>query len=247
MLPGEEITTNRHLSPKNVHVSVAVASSEKKPTRILIAAHHAIYRDGLRALLQKESCFQVVGDAPDGEAAVLLATDMRPDVMLLDMLISKRNGIDVLQEVRRAELPVRVLALTADTGKNDALQALNFGARGVILNSSPGAMLFEAIRKVMAGEYWISPESVASLVERLKSPSPRKNIQNSRFGLTPRELEIVIAVVSGYSNPEIAEKLALSVQTVKHHLTHVFDKVGVYNRVELALFAVNHRLVENDV
>jgi len=245
MLSGEEFTTNHHLSSNNIHVSVSVASDEKKPIRILIAAHHAIYRDGLRALLQRESGFQVVGDAPDGEAAVLLAAEMRPDVMLLDMLISKRNGIDVLQQLRRVDLPVRVLALTADIGRNDALQALNFGARGVILNSSPSATLFEAIRKVKAGEYWISPESVATLVERLKSPPRRTNIQNAKFGLTPRELEVIIAVVSGYSNPEIAEKLSLSEQTVKHHLTHVFDKLGVYNRVELALFAVNHRLVEN--
>jgi DNA-binding NarL/FixJ family response regulator len=243
MLIGEEPPNGHTLALTDVHFPVT--PHDKRPINILIAVSHAIFRDGLRALLQMEHGFHVVGEAPDGEAAVRLATQIKPDILLLDMMIPKRNGLDVLRQLRRLDLPVRVLALAGDAGKDMSMQALNLGARGVILNTSQSATLYEAIRKVMAGEYWVSPENVASLVERLKNTTQRASAPNPRFGLTPRELEIVVAVVSGYSNPEIAEKLALSEQTVKHHLTHVFDKLGVYSRVELALFAVNHNLVDN--
>lgn len=243
MLTSEELPNGHSFVSSDV--SFRVSPDEKQPIKILIAVSRAMFRDGLRALFQMESGFHVVGEASDGESAVRMAAEIKPDILLLDMVIPKRNGLDVLRQLQRLSLPVRVIALTADVGKDASVQALNFGARGIILNSSAGTTLFEAIRKVMAGEYWISPESVANLVERLKTTPPRSAAPNPRFGLTPRELEIVVAVVSGYSNPEIAEKLALSEQTVKHHLTHVFDKLGVYSRVELALFAVNHNLVDN--
>jgi len=243
MLVGEETPSSHSMNSSEMPFSVS--PDVKQPVTILIAVSHAIFRDGIRALIQKEPGLEVVGEAPDGELAVQLAGQMQPDILLLDMAIPKRNGMDVLRQLRRADLPVRVLALTSDAGKDATMQALNLGARGVILNTSSSATLFEAIRKVMAGEYWISAESVAGLVERLKNSSQRTSNPHPKFGLTPRELEIIVSVVSGYSNPEIAEKLALSEQTVKHHLTHVFDKLGVYSRVELALFAVNHNLVEN--
>jgi len=243
MLIGEEFPSGH--SFVSTEVPFPVSPDEKKPINILIAVSHAIFRDGLRALLQMESGFHVIGDASDCESAVHLVAQTKPDILLLDMMLPKKNGLDVLRQLRRHDLSVPVLALTGDVGKEVSMQALNLGARGVILNSAPSKTLYEAIRKVIAGEYWISPESVASLVERLKTSTQRPQTPNPRFGLTPRELEIVVAVVSGYSNPEIAEKLALSEQTVKHHLTHVFDKLGVFSRVELALFAVNHNLVEN--
>ncbi len=243
-MPIGEKSPNGH-SVDATNFQIPVSPDEKKPITILIAVSHAIFRDGLRVLLQMETDFDVIGEASDGEEAVHLAARIQPDILLLDMMMPKRNGLDVLRQLRRANLSARVLILTADVGKDISVQALNLGARGVILNTSTSAILFRAIRKVMDGEYWISRESVAGLVERLKTSTQRAGVPSLKFGLTPRELEIVVAVVSGYSNPEIAEKLALSEQTVKHHLTHVFDKLGVYSRVELALFAVNHNLVEN--
>ena len=215
----------------------------KKTIRILIADGHTIFRDGLRALLRKARTFSIVGEAADGEAAVNLAQRLKPDVVLLDLKLPKISGIEVLRRLAEAGCPARVLVFSSDIASNETIEALNLGARGIVLAGSPSPMLFEGIRRVVANEYWVSPDTVASLVQRLRRPQPHfPPIQTTTFGLTSRELEIVVEVVAGSSNPEIAKKLCLSEQTVKHHLTHVFDKLGVYNRVELAMFATNHNL-----
>jgi len=220
-------------------------SGERKHSiRILIADGNSISRDGLRALLQQQRGYSVVGEAADTGAAVALVREFKPDVLLLDMAIPQLGGIEVLRQLATAALAVRVVALTTDIGTKESVQALSLGAHGMLLKSSPSTMLFEGIRRVMGGGYWVSPDSIASLVERLQRKSPRVAAKNTKFGLTGRELEVIGEVVSGCSNPEIANKLTLSEQTVKHHLTHVFDKLGVYSRVELALFAVNHKLCD---
>ena len=214
--------------------------------RILIADDHPIFRDSLRALLELERGFQVVGEAPDGESTIHQVRRLQPDVLLLDIAMPRMSGLDVLRELSGQSLPVRALVLTAAIGKTDTLRALQLGARGVVLKSFSSAMLFEGIRRVMLGEYWIGQESVASLIDALGDLSRTVPTPRNSFGLTPREHEIILAVVSGYSNPEIAERFSLSEQTVKHHLTHIFDKLGVFSRLELALFAVNHHLAESN-
>jgi two-component system, NarL family, nitrate/nitrite response regulator NarL len=216
----------------------------KKNIRIMIADTQPIFRDGFRALLETERDFRVVAQAPSGEAVLGLVQQCEPDILILDMTAPKLMGTEVLRQLSGMGLPVRVLVLTTEIGANETVQALNLGARGVVLKNSTSAMLFECIRHVMAGEYWVPPDSIASLVERLRHSPPRPTPRSTQFGLTGRELEIILEVVSGASNPEIARKLSISEQTVKHHLTHIFDKLGVYTRVELALFAVNHKLGE---
>ena len=231
-------TLNSHESPGS-H-----SRDGKKPIRIMIADSQPLFRDGFRALLETERDFRVVGQATSGETVLGLVQNCEPDILLLDMTVPKLMGSDVLRQLSMAGLPVRVLVLTSDIGSNETVQALNLGARGIVLKNSTSTMLFECIRRVMAGEYWVPPDSIASLVERLRHSPPRHTPRNTQFGLTGREMEIILEVVSGASNPEIARKLSISEQTVKHHLTHIFDKLGVYTRVELALFAVNHKLGE---
>ena len=215
--------------------------------RVLIADDHPIFRQGLRTILEAEDGFVVVAEAADGNEAVRLARDFQPDVLLLDLAMPGVSGMEALAELAAAPTPVRTIMLTAAIEKAEIVKALQLGAAGVVLKSSPTDLLFKSIRSVMAGQHWIGREAVTDLVQALRtaaSPSPAPvKASRRRFGLTARELEITGAVVAGFRNREIAEKLSLSEDTVKHHLSNIFDKVGASNRLELALFAVEHRLL----
>jgi DNA-binding NarL/FixJ family response regulator len=131
--------------------------------------------------------------------------------------------------------------------KEQIVRALELGARGVILKNSATNVLFEGIRSVMAGQYWVCQESVADLAQALLKfkPRPEGGERGQEFGLTPRETEVIALVVAGFANKDIADKFAISEQTVKHHVTNIFDKLGVLNRLELALFSIDHHLLEN--
>jgi two-component system nitrate/nitrite response regulator NarL len=220
--------------------------SSAEQVRIVIADDHRILRAGLRSLLQAEPGFSVVGEADDGEEAVRLARALQPDVLLLDLAMPRVSGMEALAELSNAPSPVRTIVLTAAIEKPEIVKALQLGAAGVVLKASAAELLFKSIRSVMAGQHWIGRESITDLVQALREqasapperPSPRK------FGLTARELEITGAVVAGFRNKEIAQKFSLSEDTVKHHLSNIFDKVGASNRLELALFAVHHRLLD---
>jgi two-component system nitrate/nitrite response regulator NarL len=212
-----------------------------KPVRILIADDHPILRDGLRKLLEAEPDFVVVGEACDGHQAVEQVTQLQPDVLLLDLLMPGPSCLEVLRAVRTGAPPTRPLLLTASIEPDEIVKALEAGACGVVLKNVASAMLMKAIRTVTAGEYWVARESVGSLVGtfRSRTAAPR----DRQFGLTRRELEIVTAVATGLTNKEIARRFTLSEETVKHHLTKIFSKLDVANRVELALFAISEQLV----
>jgi two-component system, NarL family, nitrate/nitrite response regulator NarL len=224
---------------------MAVVKSEKAaPIRVLIADDHSLVREGLRKLLQTEPGFEVAGEAADGEMLMEMIREARPDVLLLDLAMPRLSGMDVLRELANRNLSVRTLVVTASIDKSQVVQALKLGAYGVVLKESTSQRLFDSIRCVMAGQYWVGRESVSDLVKALRSVgNPADQAQRTPdFGLTRRELEIVRLVIAGYSNPDIADRCSISEQTVKHHVSNIFDKLGVSNRLELALFAVNHKL-----
>ncbi len=214
--------------------------------RILIADDHPIFRDGLRRLLETEPGLKVVGEAADGADAVKQARQLRPELLLLDLAMPRMPGLEALKELTSGggSGPLRVILLTAAAEKHQIVEALQLGARGVVLKDSATQLLMRAIRTVMAGEYWVGREPVSNLVQYLRTlvQSTAQEAKQKKFGLTPRELEIVSAVVAGYANKEIAEHFKISEDTVKHHLSNIFDKLGVSTRLELALFAVNQAL-----
>jgi two-component system nitrate/nitrite response regulator NarL len=214
--------------------------------RIVIADDHPIFRDGLRRLLETESDMKVIGEGSDGREAVKLATDLKPDILLLDLAMPHHTGLDAIRDMstNTGAGAVRIILLTAAAEKKQIVEALQLGARGIVLKDSATQLLLKAIHAVMSGEYWVGRESVSNLVQYLRTlmQSSSEESKQKKFGLTPRELEIVSAVVAGYANKEIAEYFKISEDTVKHHLSNIFDKLGVSTRLELALFAVNQGL-----
>jgi DNA-binding NarL/FixJ family response regulator len=213
--------------------------------RIVIADDHPIFRDGLRRLLEAEPGLKVIGEASDGNDAVKLARQLKPDVMLLDLAMPRQPGLEALRDLSTGGANgVKVILLTAAAEKHQIVEALQLGARGVVLKDSATQLLLKSIHTVMAGEYWVGREAVSNLVQylRMQMQASNEESRQKKFGLTPRELEIVSAVVAGYSNREIAEYFKISEDTVKHHLSNIFDKLGVSTRLELALFAVNQGL-----
>jgi two-component system nitrate/nitrite response regulator NarL len=210
--------------------------------RILIADDHPIFRDGLRGLLESEPGFRVVGEAADGVEAVKTAHALQPDVLLLDVAMPRMGGLETLSALAGSQ--TRVIILAASMNEGAVLKAIQLGARGVVLKEAATRQLLEGIHRVMSGKHLVDEGALECLAEAVRRPIAGQN--ERRFNLTPRELDIIAAVVSGQSNKDIADHLSISVQTVKHHLTSAFDKTGVSSRLELALFAVSHRLVGED-
>src|SRR5581483_9815647 len=157
--------------PSGREIMVTAVNNVPTPIRILIADDHALFRDGLRRLLQSEPGFEVVGEASDGEVLLPLARKTKPDILLLDLSMPRQDGMEVLRELSESDIPVRTLLLTASIDKSQIVRALRLGAYGVILKESTTQRLFDGIRCVMAGQYWVGRESVSDLVRALRSVS----------------------------------------------------------------------------
>lgn len=212
-------------------------------TRILIADDHPLFRHGLRHLLEAEGDLRVCGEVDDGHAAVHQVRQQVPDLLLLDVSMPGASGLDALRELADDDTVATViLILTAAIEQDELVTALQLGARGVVMKDAPAPLLLRAIRGVLAGEYWVGRERVASLIHALRPLTHHHAAPASDHGLTPRELLIVSGVVAAFGNRDLAAVLGISEKTVKQHLTNIFDKLGVSSRVELAMFAVRRQL-----
>ena len=208
---------------------------------IVIADDHALFRSGLRNLLERKQRFNVVGEAASGTEAVAFTSELRPDVLFLDLCLRELSGLDVLQRLGSSSV-TRVILLTAGVESNEVVQAFKYGARGILLKSNATEDLFDSIDAVMSGQYWVYCKRAPDLTDALKNSQP-PNVASGRFNLTPREFEVIHALVSGCTNREIAQRLSISEQTVKHHVTNIFNKTGSSSRLELALLAFDQRLL----
>ena len=221
--------------------------------KIAIADDHPTFRDGLRRLLETEPDLQVIGEASNGEDVVHRVLELKPDILLLDvampprdgMQVSRRGGLDALHDLNVATPKTKTILFTAEVEVPEIVEAIQQGARGVLLKSAATQLLIESIRTVMAGWYWVWTHSVQNLVPYLESQILEAD--RRKFGLTPREIEIVSVVAAGLSNKEIAQTLKIADDTVRHHMSNIFDKLGVSTRLELALFAFNQKLPLKDI
>ena len=214
----------------------------RQPIRILVADDHPIFRDGLRKLLEAEDDVTIVGEASSGNECIQLLGKLKPDILLLDLRMPDKDGLAVLEEVNFDSLPTRPIVLTAAEDDRDVVRAMRLGARGVVLKQSATDLLLKSIRKVHAGEIWLDKRMTAEVMKAF-TKSAEGGPRREKPLLSEREMEIVQLVAQGYRNKEIGEKLYISEQTVKNHLHNIFDKLGVSDRLELALYAIHHRLI----
>jgi two-component system nitrate/nitrite response regulator NarL len=199
--------------------------ASREPVRIVIASEHPILRDGLRRLLESRPGHTIAGESAGAPAAVVLVHALEPDILLLG---APTSALDTVEQVAALGLSVRTIVLTPFLRDEDVIAAIRHGARGVMSTQTAADVLFQAIEVVMTGGIWTGLQ-----------PAPPNS-----FGLTPREMEILRAVVKGETNKGIASRCSISENTVKRHVMHLFDKVGASSRVELALFAQHHELTQ---
>ncbi len=233
-------------------------SNGARATRVVLADDECLFRTSLRQLLSVPPTvvkdvygvdvgagFEVIGEAGTGEDAVRVVQSIRPDLLLLDLSMPRLSGLEALRQLDGPPEGTRTMLLTGAINRNDLFAAVQLGARGVLLKDSSTELLFEAMVSVMTGRYWLGQMLVNDLVDMVRTmiqPAARGGRQ--AFGLTPREREVLAKVVAGFGNKEIAREFAVSEETIKHHLTRMFDKVGVSNRTELASLATQHGIID---
>lgn len=215
---------------------------------IVISDDHAIFREGVRKLLEAQPELCVVGEAADGEETVRVVRQLNPHILLLDLSMPRLTGLEALREVSTLGLRTRTIVLTADIEREQIVEALQLGAHGVVLKHSSLELLLKCIRCVNDGQYWVGQESVLDLIQAVRQMNPTQSVVAPKrdFGLTSRERQVIALVGAGYTNKDLGRKLGISENTAKHHLTNIFDKLGVSNRLELVLFAVDHQLTSED-
>lgn len=203
--------------------------------RLVLADDHPLVLDGLETLFRLEPDFKVVARCTDGDETLCAVRNYRPDVLILDIRLPRKDGLAVLREIQREKLPTRVVLLTISLSEDEILEVIRLGVRGVVLKEMAPRLLVQCVRKVHAGEQWLEMRSVAqALTTLLRREAGARQIADT---LTAREIEIVRMAVNCLRNKEIADKLNISEGTVKIHLHHIYEKLNVDGRVALTRFA----------
>jgi DNA-binding NarL/FixJ family response regulator len=211
--------------------------------RILLADDHALFRQGLRSLLEAESEFRVIGEAKDGREALRHALEARPDIILMDIQMPGLDGVQATQEILREWPQAKVIMLTMYRQDAYVFEAVKTGARGYLLKDADAKELLEAIRRVQAGEVLLDAEMAEQIIQDFKSK--HESTPKPHAELSEREVQILKLVAQGYTNLEIASELSLSEKTVRNRLSDIFQKLHLNNRTQAALYALREGLAES--
>ena len=230
------------LSSSDIH-----ATTERQDVRVVIADDNVLFRGSLRALFRASFKCDVVADSGDPKTTLQLVREHSPDILLLGWRMSQQDDMKILRELASDQCSVRTVLIGFEEDNTALVNAIRLGIRAILSCETSCDELFEIFGKVMEGQYVFGQTAVHSLVHHATSPMPRSAFQKARqkFGITRREFELISEVVAGFSTSEIAERLSLSPNTLKHHMTHIYDKLGLSNRLELVLFAVHHGITSN--
>lgn len=207
----------------------------------MLADDHILMREGIRQLLEFDGSIEVIAEANDGEECIEKLQSVKPQILLLDINMPKKNGIEVLQEIKRKNIDIKVLILTVHDEIEYLLKAVDIGVNGYILKDSESAELKKAINVIINGESYIQPKLIPALNTRLMA----RDVDNDKVAsLTSRELEVLIKVANGMFNKEIATSLNISERTVKNHISNIFKKIGVSDRTQAAVFAIKNDIIK---
>jgi len=230
-------------------IGISIARGALPAIRVLIADDNSLFRDGLANLVSAQQDLHVAGTIDSASTASEQTRELRPDIVLLGWSASAAASQRIFAAIHEAKLPTRVIIMVSDDGKEDFVEAIRLGCSGIVPRKTSTELLLKSIRKVHAGEIWLDRMSTADVIRRLSKKgsgnvAARQGLRQQSAALSTREREIVGLIAQGFKNKDMAERLFISEQTVKNHLHNIFDKLGVSDRLELALYAIHHKLHE---
>ncbi|MFB9376603.1 response regulator [Kineococcus gynurae] len=225
-------------------------TSTSEPTasiRVVVVDDHSLYRRGLQMVLSTEDDIEVVGEAEDGAAAVAVVEELLPDVVLMDVRMPRRSGVDACGDVRAVAPSTKILMLTSSEDEDDLFGAIRAGANGYLLKDVPAEDVAESIRAVVGGQSLISPRMAGLLLGEFAAISrrgPERAAVAEGPRLSPREMEVLRQLARGLGNRDIAGVLGISENTVKNHVRNILEKLQLHSRMEAVMYAVREKLVE---
>ena len=217
---------------------------EGEPIRVLVVDDQELFRRGLTMLLAVESGIEVVGEAGDGIEGTSLATTAAPDVVLLDIRMPKRSGIEACLAIKEAVPTTKIIMLTVSDEEADLYEAVKSGASGYLLKDSSIEEVAQAVRVVADGQSLISPSMAVKLIDEFKQMSKPEREQGPALRLTERELEVLRLVAKGLNNREVAKELFISENTVKNHVRNILEKLQLHSRMEAVMYAMREKLLD---
>ena len=239
----------RVAAPASKGATAATSSGLSTPIRVLIADDKSLFRDGLSNLVSAQDDLHVAGTVDSAINANEQIRQIKPDIVLLGWTASSPASQRIFAAIQEGKLLARVIMMISDDGKEDLVEAIRMGCSGIVPKNTSTELLLKSIRKVHAGEIWLDRLSTADVIRRLSKKgsgnvAARQGLRDQGAALSTREREIVGLIAQGFKNKDMAERLFISEQTVKNHLHNIFDKLGVSDRLELALYAIHHKLHE---